>query len=448
LSKSINRGNVQATHTGPARQQLRLFLDRQYQPKHPKRLEKNAAVITDLTKTRKALKNKAVRIFEQYGDKLSFQYLEDLTVEDLMERVAHLPDDTIIFLFIFSRDRAGRVFSHERNLSLLRQHASVPICAVWEFYLGHGIIGGKLTSGKAEGKMAAELAIRIINGEKAAAIPLQTSPTQYMFDHGQLERFNVDMTTLPPGSIVITRPFSLYDAYKSLIWSTIAVLVILVAIITMLAYNIVLWKKAEEESRARAAELTLNVAERKDSQVSLRESEHKFRSFFDSNPDSIIMMDLDGIIRSVNKSFIQAADYMYNEIIGRHYSDFLLEEYHGETLKRFAHLKAGIVHDSDLEVEYIRKDGDRIPVRIKGWQIVDEENHAMRDKGGKLTVTLENVQVDTPKQFLNMKIAPGSYARLAIQDNGKGIAATTINRIFEPFFPPKPAARAPGWGCR
>jgi len=569
---------------------------------------KNVAVITDLTKTGKALKKKAFQVFQRYGDRLSFQYLEDLTVEDLMERVAQLPDDTIIFLFIFSRDKAGRVFSHERNLSLLRKHASVPIYAVWEFYLGYGIIGGKLTSGKAEGKMAAELALRIINGEKASTMPLQTSPTQYMFDYGQLEKFDIDVNTLPPGSIVINRPFSLYETYKTLIWSTIAILATLMVIITMLAYNIVLRKKAEGESRARAAELTLNVAELKESQVSLRESEHKFRSFFDSNPDSIIMMDLDGIIRSVNKSFIKAADYMYNEIIGKHYSKFLLEKYHGETLKRFANLKAGIVQDSDLDVEYIRKDGGLIPVRIKGWQIVDEESnvillgifikdisaermlaqekatlerqlqhtqkmesigtlaggiahdfnnilgaiigytelslmeikpemhtlrenlkrileagnrskeliqqilkfsrmekgsfqqmsltliakeavkllestipksikierhfkadqdtimadhsqihqiimnlctnayHAMRDKGGELTVALENVQLDTPKQFLNMKIAPGSYARLDIQDTGKGIAANTINQIFEPYFTTKTRGEGTGLG--
>ena len=51
---------------------------------------------------------------------------------------------------------------------------------VWKFYLGHGIVGGKLTSGEAEGNMASQLALRILRGEKASDIPLEKSPIRFI----------------------------------------------------------------------------------------------------------------------------------------------------------------------------------------------------------------------------------------------------------------------------
>jgi hypothetical protein len=103
---------------------------------------KRVAIITDMTRTGRALKIKAEKVFGQYTPGIQFDYLEDLTMEELTHQVSSLSDNTIIFLFIFTRDKAGRVFSHEENLEILSRHCKVPIYAVWEFYLDHGIVGG------------------------------------------------------------------------------------------------------------------------------------------------------------------------------------------------------------------------------------------------------------------------------------------------------------------
>ena len=136
---------------------------------------RKVAVITDLTRTGQALKAKAEAAFAPYRSRVTFRYLQNFTIHNLEKEIASLSPDTIVFLFIFSRDKNGRVFSHEQNLHLLARHCRVPIYSVWEFYLGHGIVGGKLCSGRAEGRMAGELALRILNGESASAIPLGQS---------------------------------------------------------------------------------------------------------------------------------------------------------------------------------------------------------------------------------------------------------------------------------
>jgi sigma-B regulation protein RsbU (phosphoserine phosphatase) len=75
---------------------------------HPQ--TRRVAVITDMTVTGQALKKKAEAVFSRYRPRLEFVYLENLTVDGLLTRVSELPDDSIVFLFIFSRDKAGRFF--------------------------------------------------------------------------------------------------------------------------------------------------------------------------------------------------------------------------------------------------------------------------------------------------------------------------------------------------
>ena len=64
---------------------------------------KGVAVITDMTQTGRSLKAKAKKVFEPYAQDLQFYYLENLTMEALSRKVSNLPQDTIVFLFIFTQ---------------------------------------------------------------------------------------------------------------------------------------------------------------------------------------------------------------------------------------------------------------------------------------------------------------------------------------------------------
>jgi ABC-type uncharacterized transport system substrate-binding protein len=158
---------------------------------------KNIAVILDKSRTGQALKSKAQEALAQWTDKVRVSYLEDFTVTQLRSKLAQLPEKTIILLFIFRPDETGRVLSHEQNLVLIRHHCPFPIYAVWEFYLGHGIVGGRLTNGREEGRLAALIATQILNGEDASKIPLQESPIKFMFDYLELKRFGISPASLP-----------------------------------------------------------------------------------------------------------------------------------------------------------------------------------------------------------------------------------------------------------
>lgn len=67
-------------------------------------------------------------------------------------------------------------------------------------------------------------------------------------------------------------------------------------------------------------------------------------------------------------------------------------------------------------------------------------------KGGKITVTTNNVSVDDTEVSGGMEIPRGHYVVLAVNDNGQGMDAATRARIFEPFFTTKEVGKGTGLG--
>lgn len=72
--------------------------------------------------------------------------------------------------------------------------------------------------------------------------------------------------------------------------------------------------------------------------------------------------------------------------------------------------------------------------------------HAMEEKGGVLTITLEQVVIDPTLAQLYPNLQQEDYARLAVSDTGIGMARATLERIFEPFFTTKSVDQGTGLG--
>lgn len=66
-------------------------------------------------------------------------------------------------------------------------------------------------------------------------------------------------------------------------------------------------------------------------------------------------------------------------------------------------------------------------------------------KGGQLTLTAENVQLDS-ENALAMGGSPGSHVMVSVRDTGTGIPTHVLPRIFEPFFTTKPSDKGTGLG--
>jgi len=197
------------------------------------------AVVNDRTPTGVAMGSELQAIVPRFEASTEFVFLEDLDMAGIQAQVQTLPADSLILLLVFNRDASGQFFTYEESLARISSVATVPIYGIWDFYLGGGIVGGKLTSGFHQGEAAAQIAQRILGGEAVEDIPVvKESPNRYMFDHEQMQRFGLKTSALPADSIVINSPDTFYDRYRTLIWGSLGIIAVLILIVSILLVSI------------------------------------------------------------------------------------------------------------------------------------------------------------------------------------------------------------------
>lgn len=235
-------------------------------------------VIVDQLTAGQLIRKEFDAVAANYRQRLQFEYLTDLTLDQIRQRVAGLERDAVIFYLSFFRDASGRSFSPWEAIPLISRAASVPLYGQVDYMLGKGILGGRLKSSYYQGQVAAQLARRVLAGEAAGDIPyVMESPNYYMFDYQLLERFDIPVSALPEGSQVINEPQTFYYKYKTLIWTVVAVFLALLAFIVVLLLNISKRKRAQkglqdiigamssvfdQESVAQMREMLVNIIHR------------------------------------------------------------------------------------------------------------------------------------------------------------------------------------------
>jgi signal transduction histidine kinase/CheY-like chemotaxis protein len=73
-------------------------------------------------------------------------------------------------------------------------------------------------------------------------------------------------------------------------------------------------------------------------------------------------------------------------------------------------------------------------------------SHAMKDRPGRLDVSLARVEVDADFVEAHPGLRAGPHVRLIVSDTGTGMDAATLARIFEPFFTTKGPGEGTGLG--
>jgi len=197
---------------------------------------KHVVIINDVaTLTGKANKAYIESILSKFKEKIDFTFYEDMSMSEIQQRVSGLNKDTIVYLLSFNKDKSNNIFSYEESTELITSKSNVPVYGGWDYNLNHGIVGGLLANGENQGKMAGELAVKVLDGENISNIPIiKENSNKYMFDYNQLKKYNINFNTLPKDSIIINNPeiFNLTKNTLMLILILILPIVILLFIMT------------------------------------------------------------------------------------------------------------------------------------------------------------------------------------------------------------------------
>jgi PAS domain S-box-containing protein len=257
----------------------------------------------DYTATGLAVRKELEALVPRFGAKVRFRFTDPMTMEELLKELERLPKDSLVLEIGFITDKSGRTFGISETTKLFSEHSPVPIYSTYEQRLGSGIVGGKLLSPRVHGADAARIAMRVLAGEKASAIPVVfESDSQFMFDYKIMSRFGIPLSALPEGGTVINKPVSFYVAHRGVIQTALSVIVFLAVVIFLLAINII--------QRRRSSEV-------------IRRSEELLKTITSSTPDHILVQDI-----NLRYSFVinPQLGLMVQDMIGKTDHDFLSKE--------------------------------------------------------------------------------------------------------------------------
>ena len=177
-------------------------------------------------------------VFPELSKRFEVVVLKDASVEQIRQRLAALPKETVLFLSGQASDQGnGRALTPAENGSLITAVSPFPTYTFWDFHLNRGVVGGHIITGPEQGRKAAEMALSILGGLAADRIPVvMTTPTQEIFDYPVMARFGITPESLPPGAVIINRPFSLWDTYRWQIVGLIGLLLFETALIGLLLH--------------------------------------------------------------------------------------------------------------------------------------------------------------------------------------------------------------------
>ena len=124
-----------------------------------------------------------------YEGRLDISYLTDLAVPDLLKRLEHLPNHTLVLLTSVGKDAAGHSFKSNEIGPLVVAAANAPVFGLFDVYLNHGEVGGYLSSLSEQGRVAGGMTLKMLQGEKPQDIPRVKGVNTYMFDWRALKRW-------------------------------------------------------------------------------------------------------------------------------------------------------------------------------------------------------------------------------------------------------------------
>jgi len=264
---------------------------------------KHVVVVGGVGKFDEGFEAIAKQSFHSYESKLEFNYLVDLSMPALLERLKHLPSDTIVYHTAISEDAAGDHFiDSAQSIPMVASAANAPVFVMDDVNLRAGTVGGDLVNWADDGRIAAEMAVRVLNGEKPQDIPVVTSNHVYMFDWRALKRWGLKERDLPAGSIVINRQPTIWELYK---WYLIAG-VSLFIFQALLIFGL-LWQRAG----------------RLKSEKAVRESEERFRLVANTAPVLIWMSGRDKLFTYFNQPWLEFTGLPMEVQLGNGWAEFV-----------------------------------------------------------------------------------------------------------------------------
>ncbi|WP_320176071.1 ATP-binding protein [Maridesulfovibrio sp.] len=361
---------------------------------------KSIYVINDYLKTGRAWESTIKRNLEPFRDRVSIEYNENLTIAGLRNKIHSLKSGSVVLLGVYYSDRDGKYVTYEKLGSILTKDSPVPVYCLLRFNLRDGVIGGKVISGYHQGVMMSEVARKVLSGEKTEDIPVvKIGANAFIFDWQSLDKYGISIDSLPEESVVLNEPFSFYEEYFYLVWSTVFVFVFMILLVIVLIKNVMALHKTRRD---------------------LGHSELKYRSIFDNAQEGIFQTSVEGRVMAANAAFAAIFGYDSPEEVTEVLDNVGKKLYLNEVDRNI--LLTAMTETGTLT-------GFEVKMKCKGGEIVWITMNARKttDQNGK--VIFEGSVVDITERKLNEQRIIQSEKMMSVG----GLAAGMAHEINNPL---------------
>ncbi len=237
-------------------------------------------IVNDQSETGQA-NHKAFEQARPVNDQHKIVWIGDGSFSETEERLSKLdPKRDAVLVLSWNIDSTGLTRSYEAAIKKARAVCHAPLYGVWDFYFGHGIVGGALLDGRVHGQETGDIAKRILAGERPEAIPVVTHcRTPLKIDYREVVRFSLANKNLPKDAQIYHRTTSAWEQYTNVI--------IAIAIVIVLQGVTITW-------------LIIVIQRRRQARSLLRASEANLRLTLDAIEEAVIVTDTDNQITRLN----------------------------------------------------------------------------------------------------------------------------------------------------
>jgi C4-dicarboxylate-specific signal transduction histidine kinase len=166
---------------------------------------------------------------------LTVEFLAGLPTDSVVNRLAELGSNDVVFTPGYFTDAAGREFQPRDSVEVMTAASGASVYGPYSTFIGTGIVGGRMPSYVEMGRQAGEIVAALLDGAAPATLMLPESvPARVQIDWRQARRWNVRAEDIPRDAIVHFREPTFWEAYRGRAMLAIGVFLLQAALIAAL----------------------------------------------------------------------------------------------------------------------------------------------------------------------------------------------------------------------
>ncbi|NKB33309.1 MAG: response regulator [Pseudomonadales bacterium] len=394
--------------------------------------------------------NRFRELLPELGLPYQISYLSGLPTDELIQVLSEVPENSVAMTTTYSIDSLGRPLSAIQVLDRLSSELAIPVFSINDRAMQAGAFGGRITTIESYAQTTARLITEAASGLEIST-PI-SSETELVFNGEQLDRFDIDRSLLPVGSVIINDAPNLWRDYGN--WLVIGAIIIVIQTALIAAL-------LEARRRRHIAEESLGRALKMEALGSLAGGiAHDFNN---------ILMSITGNTELIAHRFPQdeltqgqiASILTASERAKKIISQILMFSRHSNQSKQETINVLQLAQESAEQIRAFLPDtceisvsGKDVPAILVGdavqlYQVIMNlcvnAQQAIVGKG-QIYISIDTVEFLRPKLLMDQSAPAGQYVTISVKDTGSGISKDALHKVFEPFFTTKPVGSGTGLG--